>query len=139
MSGLRPVLRTLPRHPARLFSTSTPRRDLARVTLIGRVGTDPEISQSAAGNQMMKYTLATSSGQGEARTTQWHRILAMGEPHPANLTKGTMLYLEGDLRTSLYDGEDGKKHMSVTIFQRHAQVLRRPASAGSEGGETPTE
>ncbi|KAK6353534.1 ssDNA-binding protein, mitochondrial [Orbilia brochopaga] len=139
MSALR-AIRTLPRQvrPARLFSTSTPRGDLARVTLIGRVGTEPEMSQSSNGTQMMKYTLATSSGVGEARQTQWHRILAFGEPHPAGLTKGVMLYIEGDLKTSVYDGEDGKKHTAVTIFQRYAQVIRRPQTA-SEGGETPTE
>ncbi|KAF3916922.1 hypothetical protein ABW21_db0205879 [Orbilia brochopaga] len=122
MSALR-TFRALPRvHPARLFSTSTPRGDLARVTLIGRVGTEPEMSQSNNGTQMMKYTLATSHGQGDARTTQWHRILQFGEPHPQNLTKGVMLYLEGDLKQSTYEGEDGKKHTTITIFQREYQL-----------------
>ncbi|EPS42661.1 hypothetical protein H072_3441 [Dactylellina haptotyla CBS 200.50] len=141
MSVLRNIARGLPRHPttARLFSTSIARADISRVQIIGRIGTEPEISQTSNGNSMIRYAVASSIGYGENISTQWHRVVAFGDPNPERLIKGAKIFLEGDLRLNTYDGEDGKKHTSVTIKQRSLQVLSKPANASSEAEATPSE
>ncbi|KAF3930077.1 hypothetical protein ABW19_dt0204965 [Dactylella cylindrospora] len=141
MSFLRTTTLRLPRHPtiltaARNFTTTPLRHDIAKVQLIGRIGTEPEISQASNGSPMIKYTLAVNFGSGENRTTQWHRIIAFGEGTADKLQKGNKIFVEGDLRLSTYDGEDGKKHTSVMITQRGVSLIQRPLVTGAtEGSE----
>ena len=120
MSLLR-TLNRLPRHPAsalRQFSTTPSRLDISRVQIIGRIGTEPEISQASNGSSVIKYAVASSIGFGEKQSTQWHKVIAFGYPNPERLTKGCRVFLEGDLQLGVYEGEDGKKHTNVTIKQR---------------------
>ncbi|KAK6542505.1 ssDNA-binding protein, mitochondrial [Orbilia ellipsospora] len=135
MSVLRTLARRgLPRHPAgaRLFSSTTPRADMSRIQIIGRIGTEPEISQTSSGSSMIRYAVATTVGHGDNASTQWHKIVAFGEPFPDRIAKGARVYLEGDLKLSVYDGEDGKKHTGVTIRQRSLSILNKPPSAAGE-------
>lgn len=126
MSLLR-TLNRVPRHrPAsilRQFSTTPSRLDFSRVHIIGRIGTEPEISQTSNGSSMIKYAVASTLGYGEKMSTQWHRVIAFGYPNPERLTKGAKIFLEGDLQLGVYEGEDGKKHTNVTIKQRMLEVL----------------
>ncbi|KAF3923699.1 hypothetical protein ABW20_dc0102739 [Dactylellina cionopaga] len=138
MSFFRAVTRRgLPHHPAtaRLFSTTTSRADLARVQVIGNIGTEPEISQTSAGSPMIKYSVASNLGSADKKTTQWHRVVAFNEPNPDRLAKGSRVFLEGDLRISTYDGEDGKKLTSVSIIQRSLSILSKPRGESTGEGE----
>ncbi|KAK6502540.1 ssDNA-binding protein, mitochondrial [Arthrobotrys conoides] len=136
MSLLR-TLNRLPRHPAstlRQFSTTPSRLDISRVQIIGRIGTEPEISETSTGSSVTKYAVASTLGYGDKRATQWHKVIAFGYPTPERLTKGSRIFLEGDLQFNVYEGEDGKKHTSVTVKQRSVSVLERPQGAGEGEG-----
>ncbi|EWC47810.1 hypothetical protein DRE_03010 [Drechslerella stenobrocha 248] len=137
MSFLRIAARraALPRYPSvvRQLSTTAPRADIARVQIIGNVGTEPEISTTANGEPMIRYSVASSHGSADGqRTTQWHKVYVFGES-TTTLTKGTRVFLDGDLRISSYEGEDGKKHNAVTIRQRSVNILSRPRVKEGEG------
>lgn len=77
----------------RAFSVSSPSR-LARITLVGRLGTDPEVVESAKGSQVIKYVIGTNYGPRENRQTSWFRIASFaqegspGRDYLLGLTKG---------------------------------------------------
>lgn len=81
-----------PSFSARTFSTTRPSQ-LARLTLVGRLGTDPELSDTSTG-QIIKYVVGTSYGSKDNRKTSWFRIASFageGTPqrdHLMSLTKG---------------------------------------------------
>ncbi|RVD90283.1 uncharacterized protein DFL_001258 [Arthrobotrys flagrans] len=138
MSLLRSLNR-LPRHPAsviRQFSTTPSRLDISRVQVIGRIGTEPEISQASNGSSVTKYAVASTIGFGDKQSTQWHKVIAFGYPSPERLTKGCRVFLEGDLQLGVYEGEDGKKHTNVTIKQRSVSILQRPQGSGEGEGQS---
>lgn len=73
-SALRPLARSALFSPARSFST-TPRANLARLTLVGRLGADPEAVTTSGGLPMIKYVVGTSYGPKDNRQTSWFRVV----------------------------------------------------------------
>ena len=65
-------LSTSLRSATRTFSSTTPSQ-LARLTLVGRLGTDPEVSDTKAGS-VIKYAVGTSYGPKDNRQTSWFRV-----------------------------------------------------------------
>jgi hypothetical protein len=57
------------------FSTTQPSH-LARMTLVGRLGTDPEVQQSSNGGSFVRYSVGTSYGSKDNRQTSWFRVAA---------------------------------------------------------------
>lgn len=74
LSSLRPGLR-IPNaaQATRAFSTS-PAHSLARLTLTGRLGNEPELQSTASGQEVVKYVIATGHGPRDNRQTSWFRI-----------------------------------------------------------------
>jgi len=62
----------------RAFST-TPRASLARMTVVGRLATDPEATITSTGRELIKYAVGTSDGTGENQKTSWYRFTAFAE------------------------------------------------------------
>ena len=60
------------RSTTRAFSSTIPSQ-LARLTLVGRLGTDPEVSETAKGS-VIKYAVGTSYGPKDNRQTSWFRV-----------------------------------------------------------------
>ena len=67
---------------SRAFSTSRPSQ-LARLTLVGRLGTDPELVESSKGNTVIKYVVGTSYGPKDNRQTSWFRVASFAPEGPA--------------------------------------------------------
>lgn len=57
----------------RAFSTSSP-RSLARMTLLGNLGDVPELHATSTGQEIIKYSIASSSGPKDNRHTSWFRV-----------------------------------------------------------------
>ena len=47
---------------------------VARMTVIGRLGTAPEVTLTKSGNEVIKYVLGASYGPPNDRQTSWFRI-----------------------------------------------------------------
>jgi len=80
---------------------------LNRATLIGRLGTDPELKYTPAGNAVCNFSLATTKvwndkkGQRQEKT-EWHRIVVwskLAETCNQYLRKGRQVFLEGEIQT----------------------------------------
>lgn len=74
LSSLRPALRVANApQTARAFSSS-PAHSIARLTLTGRLGGDPELHATSSGQELVKYSVATTHGPRDNRQTNWWRV-----------------------------------------------------------------
>lgn len=87
---------------------------LNRVQLIGRLGQDPEARYTPSGKQVAKFSVAISNRwkkDGEVNEyKEWVNIEAWGrlaEICHEYLRKGSLVYLEGRLKTDKYVDDHG--------------------------------
>lgn len=124
-----------------------------KVILVGRVGKDPEVRHLDNNMVVARFTLATNESyknkNGEKITnTEWHNIVvwrALAEIAGKYVRKGTMLYVEGKIRTRSWDDKDGNKRYTTEIDADNFQMLssRNEDSPGtnvtvSSGNTAPT-
>jgi len=110
-----------------------------KVILVGNVGRDPEVRHLDKGVAVARFSLATTenytSKTGEkVSNTEWHNIVAwrgLAEVAEKYVKKGSQLYIEGRLRTNMYE-KDGVKHYTTEINADTMQLL------GKREGQTET-
>ncbi len=120
---------------------------LNRVTLIGRLGKDPETRTIPTGKKVAHFSLAVSerwkSAQGENKeNTEWVNVEAwerLGEICQQYLHKGKLIYLEGRLKTDKYEDKSGETKHFTKVVATSMQMLDRkpeeePVSAIEEAG-----
>ena len=106
---------------------------LNRVQLIGRLGKDPESHFTPTGKKVAQFSLAVSnrrkSAEGEAREyTEWVNIEAwerLGEVCQQYLHKGSLVYLEGRLKTDTVDDTSGGTKYYTKVVAMSMQMLDR--------------
>lgn len=99
-------------------------RGLNKVTLIGNVGKDPETQQLEGNIKVAKFSLATTEifkdRNGQSHTeTEWHTIIlwrTLAELANSYLRKGSLVYLEGKIKTRQYDDKEGKTRYVTEII-----------------------
>ncbi|KIK65604.1 hypothetical protein GYMLUDRAFT_39083 [Collybiopsis luxurians FD-317 M1] len=132
----------------RAFSTSAARADVAKLTLIGRLGRDPELRQTKNDNEYVTYTVATrsfvpgpvdASGERPPPRTSWHRVLSFQEhsnKYLQTLKKGALVYVEAayELREPEPDADPSTPQGQRQIFLRHEtiRVLAQPKSSDAD-------
>jgi hypothetical protein len=75
---LRPTLRTPALSATRAFS-STRASQLAKMTVVGRLGTAPEEVQVSGDRTLVRYVVGTNYGKGEKQKTSWFRVASFVE------------------------------------------------------------
>jgi single-strand DNA-binding protein len=105
---------------------------LNKVTLIGHLGHDPELSQTAHGDTMVQISVATSEvwkdkNTGEKKeATEWHRVVLyrkLAETAGQYLKKGSLVYIEGRLQTRKWTGQDGVERYTTSIIADDMRML----------------
>jgi single-strand DNA-binding protein len=115
--------------------------NLNRAMLIGHMGKDAELSYTASGSPVMKFSLAVSEnrkkGDEWVSETEWFNIVQWGdaaERASEYLRKGNAVYVEGKLKTRTWDKNDGTKgYMTEVIADKVFSLEKREA-----GGQTYT-
>lgn len=106
-----------------------------QITIIGRVGKDPEIKTTDTSMKVAKFTVATSekTGTGENRheETEWFNIAAFkahAEIVERFLRKGDLVMLQGRLKTRDYQDKAGemKKYTEVLVNQIQLLQMKDP-------------
>ncbi|MBI3544866.1 MAG: single-stranded DNA-binding protein [Deltaproteobacteria bacterium] len=101
--------------------------DFNRVILLGRIGNDLELKQSAQGKPYLKLSLATNFVRsGEEKTTHWHRVMVFGnqaEICATYLKKGSQVMIEGYLEARTWQDGEGKKMSSTSVIANRVQFL----------------
>ncbi len=115
-------------------------KSLNKATLIGHLGKDPEVSYTASGIAVAKFSLATSERwKDEAGTlqerTEWHNIVAwrkLAEICGQYLKKGSKVYLEGKIQTRSWDDKNtGVKRYITEIVLDDLIMLDSKGDSGS--------
>jgi len=124
-----------------------------KVILIGNLGKDPEMRTIEGGISVAKFPLATSevykNKEGQKVTqTEWHNVVlwrGLAETAERFLKKGSLVYVEGQLRSRSWDDKDGNKRYITEIVGNSLTLLgRKPDENGQPGnhekpmGETGT-
>jgi len=115
---------------------------LNKVILIGNLGKDPEIRYlPTSGAAVANFTLATNryynNKQGQkVDETEWHHIVVYGrtaEICGEYLRKGSMVCIEGRLKTNTWDDKEGKKHSRTEIITENLKMLGGKNGQSSKG------
>ena len=119
------------------------KRSLNRVILIGNVGQDPELRHiPSLDKTVAKFSLATTETYVDKDNnfqdvTEWHNIVVWGkwqvQKVEKNVTKGSLLLIEGKIKTRKWQDKESNATRSRTEIQAQNVVpLRRPE--GESGG-----
>ncbi len=122
-----------------------------KVILVGRLGRDPEMRYTPAGDPVCNFTLATDEvyrdrGGELQRRTEWHRIVAwrrLAEQCAQLLSKGKLAYVEGRIQTRQWNDRNGNQRSTTEIVINRMRVLTPRGEPGlameAEGPEPPEE
>jgi single-strand DNA-binding protein len=103
------------------------------VSLIGRLGMDPEVTKFESGSMLARFSLATSDSYKDKNgewvdNTEWHNIVAWGKSAELvkdKLQKGTEIALEGKLEHDSYTTKEGEKRTKTQIKMREFIIINR--------------
>ncbi len=115
-------------------------RTINRVTLLGRVGTAPEMQYTPNGTAVTKLRLATDRNRANGDTeTDWHSVVCwdkLAEIVNNYVGKGQRIYVDGRLVQSSWETDDGQRRYRTEI--RASEVLFIDGRNGNEnGGQAP--
>lgn len=108
-------------------------RSINKIILVGNVGRDPDVQETAAGAKVAHVSLATSrrfpkDGGFEDRT-EWHRLTLwdrLAELAEEYVRKGDRLYIEGRMEYGSYE-RDGVTIPTADVRVRELVMLGSPA------------
>lgn len=99
-----------------------------KVILVGNVGKDPEIRSFQNGGRVASFSVATSENWKDKATgekkerTEWHRISILNDALVSVVerfvTKGSKLYIEGQLETRKWTDQSGVEKYSTEVVLR---------------------
>ena len=106
-----------------------------KVILVGNVGKDPEMKYFDNDNAIANFSVATnergfttSSGTQIPDRTEWHNVVCrrgLAQIAEKFVKKGTLLYIEGKIRTRSYDDQSGVKRYITEIVAESLELLSR--------------
>lgn len=114
---------------------------LNKMTIIGNLGSEPEMRFTPNGRPVTSFSVATNwrytTAEGERREeTEWFTVVAwakLAEQCNQFLTKGRLVYVEGRLRTHTWEGQDGQKRSRNEIIADRVSFLDRQPGAPLPG------
>ena len=126
----------------RAFSATARANDFAKMSVIGRIGSDYQELTSSNDTQYLKYSIACQPRKDG--NTNWFNVTVFN-PHHINfmtqyVKKGALVYVECDASNFTFEREDGSKGHSLSLVQREINLLKNPRTAETEGeGEASAE
>ena len=121
-------------------------RGVNKVILLGNLGADPETRYTASGSAVTNIRIATTdswrdkqSGDRQERT-EWHRVVffaRLAEIAAEYLRKGSQCYVEGQIRTNKWQGQDGQDRYTTEIIASDMQLLGSRGGGAGAGAASP--
>lgn len=114
---------------------------LNKVMLLGNLGADPELRVTSTGQSVLKLRLATSAtyldkNRDRQERVEWHSVVVWGKRAEALsrfLSKGSRLFVEGELRTTSWDATDGSGKRYRTEVNASNIILAGGGQGGARG------
>lgn len=124
----------------------------AKVSIVGNLGRDPETRYTPSGALNVQFTIAASGRRrsggdqgGEQDNTTWFRVTAWDRlaerivtmTERGYLGKGKLLYVEGQLESRQFTGNDGQVRTSLDVTMTDFQFVgsRQDNEGGGQGGQ----
>src|SRR3954467_11129598 len=113
-------------------------RGVNRVMLIGNLGKDPDVQFLEGNIAVAKFPLATT-GTCKDRTgklisqTEWHTVVlwrGLANLDQKYLHKGSLVYIEGRLKTSSWEDKEGNKKFATEIVGDNLIMLDKRHDGG---------
>lgn len=119
---------------------------LNKVLLIGNLGKDPVVKHFSNDNAIAEFPLATNETYKDregnlVKQTEWHNIKIptkrQAEIAEKYLRKGSMVFVEGKIKTRTYDDKDGnKRYVTEIIAETFRMMDKRPDGSNENSGST---
>lgn len=114
-----------------------------KVTLVGNVSQDPELTYTPKGNALLKFNMATNhSVRNEAGEwsdiPSFHRIVVwakQAEYFGGTLKKGDKVYIEGRIEYGSYE-KDGIKRYTIDIVAKDVITMANKGQMADSGGNS---
>lgn len=110
-----------------------------QVTLIGRLGGEPEIRTLDNGTKVGRLSLATSDSYKDKdgnwqEQTEWHNVVVWRDlaDRVANLKKGALVYATGKISYRKYKDKDGNDRTATDIVASTVRRLEKSDNAGTD-------
>ncbi len=121
-------------------------RGVNKVLLIGNLGKDPDVQFLEGNIGVAKFPLATTETFKDktgklVSQTEWHTIVlwrGLAELAEKYLHKGSLVYIEGKLKTRSWEDKEGIRKFSTEIIGDNLIMLDKRAKEGSAYGEEST-
>ena len=97
-----------------------------QIVIVGRLGKAPELTYSANGTPVAKFSIATDDGWGENKSTTWHNVVtfkASAEACAQHLDKGSLVAVIGRQTHRKYEGKDGGARYFSEVVADRVQFL----------------
>jgi len=116
-------------------------QNLNQVTLLGNLTKDAEVKTTPQGVNVAQLSIATNkqwkdqNGQ-EQKKTEFHNIVAwkgLADVASRFCKKGLRVYIEGELQTRSWDGQDGKKNYKTEIVAKNIIMIDFPPKDDTKG------
>ena len=116
-------------------------RGVNRVMLIGNLGKDPDIQFLEGNIAVAKFSLATTETYKDRSgklisQTEWHTVVlwrGLAELAQKYLHRGSLVYIEGRLKTRSWEDKEGNKKFATEIVGDNLIMLDK-RNDGSHGG-----
>lgn len=104
---------------------------LNKAIIIGRLGKDPTLKHLPSGDAVASFGVATNDNYKDkegniVENTDWHNVSAFGklaEICGQYLKQGSLVYVEGKLKTRKYTTKDGIEKTATEIKAESMQML----------------
>ncbi len=121
-------------------------RGVNRVMLIGNLGKDPDMQYLEGNIGVAKFSLATTETYKDRSgklisQTEWHTVVlwrGLAELAQKYLHRGSLVYIEGRLRTRSWEDKEGNKKFATEVVGDNLIMLDKRHD-GQGGGPYPTE
>jgi single-strand DNA-binding protein len=120
-------------------------RGVNRVMLIGNLGREPELQHIEGNIAVAKFPLATTETYKDKNgnlvsQTEWHNIVlwrGLAELAQKYLHKGSLVFIEGRIRTRSWEDKDKNKKFSTEILGDNLVMLdkRKDQATENNSGE----
>jgi single-strand DNA-binding protein len=109
-----------------------------QVQLIGNLGQDPELKTFDSGNQLCRFSLATTDyykdkDGNRQEKTEWHNVVAwgrLGEVMAEILNKGERVVIHGKLKSRTYENAEGQtKYITEILTSDFLKISRKKEEA----------
>jgi single-strand DNA-binding protein len=116
-------------------------RGINKVMLIGNLGKEPDVQVLDGNIAVAKFSLATTetfkdrSGKLTSQT-EWHTVVlwrGLAELAQKYLHKGSLVYIEGRLKTRSWDDKEGNRKFATEIIGENLIMLDKRAERGESG------